>query len=92
MKLDAFNDLEEYTTAFENLVHTMREYKIGLTDNDEDVLYQYEKGLPDAYKYHKTIRLAQNLNLATALTFYKQVAKDDSLPGAIGASKAQGMD
>ena len=93
MKLGQYKDMEQYIVEFKNLVNECRDYKIGIVQNDEDALYQFESGLPSAWQTTKTIRLAQNLDLEKALTFYKNIAREDkTLPGAIGGSSKSGPD
>ena len=85
MKLSNYQDMDEYVTAFENQVHTLREYKIGSAAEDEDVLYQFELGLPEAWTQFIATRTANSLNYDQALAFYKGQAKAPSnhrLPGA----------
>jgi hypothetical protein len=88
MQLEQHHNMESYIIAFKALVNTMREYNVGSAANDEDVLFQFEKGLPAAYYNVKTIRLAQKIDLQASYIFYKTTAKrDETLPGHISTSK-----
>jgi hypothetical protein len=93
MKLDDYKNMESYITEYKNKVCTMREYKIGVAKDDEDVLHHFEESLPDAWGHHKVTRLASKMKLHEAYTFYEELAKADaSLPGAIAPSTKNTID
>ena len=49
MKLEDHNDMESYITNFKNKVYILKNYQLGMVDDDEDVLFQFNKGLPSAW-------------------------------------------
>ena len=56
MKLSHYEDMQAYVSSFENMVFTLREYGIGGARDDEDIIYQFEWGLPDAWADKISIR------------------------------------
>jgi hypothetical protein len=92
-KLEDFENLETFTTAFQNRVVVMRQHKMGLVNDDEDILAVYEEALPAAWHQAKMTRLAQELTYTRALKFYANMAKSDtSLPGAVNYKPTSGTD
>ena len=84
LKLSSFVDLEAYITAFKNQVVVCKRYNLGLVDNEEDILFQFNKGLPNGWSMHKSIAMAQQMKYEAALSYYVKVARDDSsLPGSL---------
>jgi hypothetical protein len=84
MQLEQYHDMDAYIIGFKVLVNTMREYDVGSATKDEDVLFQFEKGLPTAYDSIKTTHLAQNIDLHAAYLYCTATAKrDETLPGHI---------
>jgi hypothetical protein len=82
ISLEDYNDMQAYITAFKNKVHTLRDLGLGLVAEDDDVLYQFNKGLPSAWTNYMSIVSALQLSFSAAVAFYLKTAKDDStLPG-----------
>jgi hypothetical protein len=82
LTLEDSNDMQAYITVFKNKVHTLRDLKLGLVADDDDVLHQFNKGLPSAWKNHTSIVSAMQMDFNKAVAYYLKTAKDDSsLPG-----------
>jgi hypothetical protein len=82
MKLADYADLDCYATAFTNLVLTMREHKIGMAANDDDVLFHFNKSMPAAWDQVKLASTAQRMDFEASIQFYLSNAKrDGTLPG-----------
>ena len=82
MKLSDYADLDCYATAFNNLVLTMREHKIGMAAKDDDVLFHFNKSLPAAWEQVKLATTAQGMDFEASISFYLQHAKqNETLPG-----------
>jgi hypothetical protein len=82
MSLEDYNDMQAYITAFKNKVHTLRDLNLGLVAADDDVLYQFNKGLPSTWSNHTCIVSALQMDYPAALAYYLKTAKDDAtLPG-----------
>ena len=87
MKLDDYADFDAYILAFDNHVQLMKKYKVGSLGNDEDILHQFQRGLPDAWDTHTNTVLAQGLSYDKAVAYYKTVAKRYiNLPGSTARS------
>ena len=86
MKLDKYDDFDAYVTAFKNAVRTLKMYKVGLVRDDEDVCFQFNKGMPQAWSTYKGISSGQQHSFEQAVSYYRKMAKSDSsLPGALKA-------
>ena len=86
-KLEDYSDFDAYKLAFTNHVQIMKKYQVGCLGNDEDILYKFQQGLPDAWDTHSNTVLAQGLKLDAAMSYYKMVAKRYSnLPGSTARS------
>jgi hypothetical protein len=84
MQLTDFADMEVYQTAYKNLVVTMKNYKVGLAENEADVLYQFNKSLPSAWSMHVHLVKIHMMSFSAALAYYLKVAQEDSkLPGSL---------
>ena len=84
LTLEGSSDMQTYITAFKNMVHTLRDLKLGLVAEDGDVLHQFNKGLPSSWGNHKSIVSGLQLNFAAASAYYLKQAKDDAtLPGSL---------
>ena len=84
MQLEQYDDMERFITAFKNKVVVMKNYKLGLVSNDDDVLFQFNKSLPQAWQMHKSIVGAQGMTFDAATSYYKKIARDDAtLPGTL---------
>jgi hypothetical protein len=83
MTLDRYKDINDYITHFTNKVAELKEFKIGLVDDDEDVLYQFKMGLPTPWDMYKGMANANSMNLKASLAFFKKTAAEvESLPGS----------
>ena len=83
MKLDRYKDINDYITHFTNKVAELKEFNIGLVDDDEDVLYQFKMGLPSPWDIYKGMANANSMNLKSSLAFFKKTAAEvESLPGS----------
>jgi hypothetical protein len=80
--------MQAYITAFKNKVHTLRDLKLGLVAEDDDVLYQFNKGLPSTWGNHTSIVSALQMSFSAAVAYYLKTAKDDAtLPGNLKRRK-----
>ena len=87
MRLSHYEDMQAYVAAFENMVYTLKEYKIGGVEADEDVIFQFEEGLPDAWSSQVSIRNGYTPahTLEIALAWYCSEARshrNNKMPGA----------
>ena len=83
MKLNHFADVEQYITEFHNKVEELKEQKLGLVDSDEEVLFQFNQGLPSQWDIYVAMTVAQGLTFAQSCAFYKSTAtRQPNLPGA----------
>jgi hypothetical protein len=69
MSLEDYNDMQAYITAFKNKVHTLRDLNLGLVAADDDVLYQFNKGLPSTWSNHTCIVSALQMDYPAALAY-----------------------
>ena len=92
MNLDDYQTMENYITAFKNKVRILKNYRLGLVDTDDEILYQFNRGLPRAWDMYKSIVTAQQMVLDKALAYYLQIARDnETLPGTV-KTKTRGHD
>ena len=91
MKLEDYSSYETYEMAFKNKVIAMRKLKMGLVQEDEDVLHQFNKGLPAAWDMQKSIASAQQMSYEIALAYYLNQAKSNqTLPGTVALKSSNG--
>ena len=82
IKLEDYDDMNLYICGFNNMVSKMKYFKIKSVEDDEDVLFRFNEGIPAAYDQVKLVVAAQEMNLLTAQKFYLgQAKRDESLPG-----------
>ena len=94
MELEKYDDFDAYVTAYRNATRTLKQYDVGLVRDDEDICFQFNKGLPQAWNTHKGISSAATHTFEQAVSYYRKMAKSDSsLPGVLKAktSKAKAV-
>ena len=79
IKLEDYDNMQLYISGFDNLVTKMKYHKIKQVEDDEDVLFQFNMGVPQAYENAKMIASAQNFNLAATQKYYLKRAKEGHL-------------
>jgi hypothetical protein len=88
LKLADYADVDEFITVFMNHVAVMRQHDMGSVARDEDVLFDFNKRLPQAWAVQKEVSSASGLKLSAAHAYYlKAAGKDASLPGTTICSK-----
>ena len=89
MRLENYDDFDAYAVAFKNKVRILAQHGLGLVSEDEDVCFQFFKGLPQAWNTHKGISQANKHTFTEAASYLRSQAKNDpTLPGAL-KSKAK---
>lgn len=84
IKLEDYDNMELYIAGFNNLVTKMKYRKMSSVDDDEDVLFRFNEGIPTAYAQVKLVIAANNKSLLQAQQFYLAQAKlDVTLPGTM---------
>ena len=88
LSLVDYADMDRYITTYNNKVRVMRQHNMGLVANDEDVLFHFNKTLPQAWQTHIDISTASGHSLTKTHAYYlKCAARDESLPGTTRVSK-----
>ena len=84
MKIEDYDDYDDYQGAFDNTLKEVQKFDLDLVDNDERLLYMFNKGLPAAWQPAKDVVTSQNKSFEQAKNFYHTKAKNDStLPGTL---------
>ena len=81
LKLEDFNDMDEYIIEFKRQRANLAEYKKKLWEDDEDALYRFHKSLPRAYSTHETIVTGRSLTLEEALHYYSSAVRMSHVKG-----------
>lgn len=93
MKLEDYEDYEAYSTAFSNAMLDLQEFDSRLIGNDEELLYQFNKGLPSGWQSKKDMVLGQAMTFEQARSFYAKFAKSDPLlPGSSAKTLSKTID
>ena len=84
MKIEDYDDYDDYEGAFDTTLAEVQKFDLDLVDNDERLLYMFNKGLPAAWQGAKDMVTGQKKIFEEAKSFYHTKAKSDpTLPGTL---------